>query len=81
MVGQTRIWQRSTLLDTKGTDMDKKNTLTVRFVKHSETKGTWRYSEVEDPITAEVHIGSLYLRKTAAAKLGNPEQLTVTVAE
>jgi hypothetical protein len=51
-------------------------TVTVELHKDRETKGTWRYAEVteEDPV-----IGTLYVRKPAAHRLGNPETLTVTI--
>lgn len=55
----------------------KQSTLVVEFTKAKETKGTFVYAENED--NGEVKIGSLYVKKAAAAELGNPESLTVTI--
>jgi hypothetical protein len=52
-------------------------TITVELQKDRETKGTWRYAEVTDDAGDPV-IGTLYVRKPAAHRLGNPECLTVT---
>jgi hypothetical protein len=51
-------------------------TITIELEKDRETKGTWRYAEVtdDDPV-----IGTLYVRKPAARRLGDPESLTVTI--
>ena len=51
-------------------------TVTVELQKDRETKGTWRYAEVteNDPV-----IGTLYVRKPAARRLGNPEAITLTI--
>lgn len=52
--------------------------ITVVLKKDRETKGTWRYAEVtedDNPV-----IGTLYVRKSGARRLGDPESLTVTLA-
>jgi hypothetical protein len=49
--------------------------LEIEFTKAKETKGTFVYAEDDD----NPKIGSLYLKKAAAAELGNPEKLFVTV--
>lgn len=51
-------------------------TITVALQKDRETKGTWRYAEVteDDPV-----IGTLYVRKPAARRLGDPESITLTI--
>jgi hypothetical protein len=48
---------------------------TVKFTKEKETKGTFVYTEEGDT----PKIGTLYLKKAAAAEIGNPESITVTV--
>lgn len=49
--------------------------ITVNFTVERETKGTFRYAEDgDDPI-----VGTLYLRKSACTKLGNPERLKLTI--
>jgi hypothetical protein len=53
----------------------KEKSLSISFTKEKETKGTFRYAEDGD----DPAIGKLYLKKDAAEKLGNPEDLTVTV--
>ena len=53
----------------------KNGTHTATFSKFKETKGTHVFSEDdENPI-----IGTLYLKKSAVAGLGNPERIEVTV--
>lgn len=47
----------------------------IQFKKSKETKGTIVYKEEAD----DPKIGSLYLKKSAASELGNPENVTVTV--
>ena len=50
-------------------------TITIELEKDRETKGTWRYEVTDDdPV-----IGTLYVRKPAARRLGDPESLTVTI--
>lgn len=49
----------------------------ITFTKAKETKNTWAYTEDGDPATHKV--GSLYVKKAAVEKLGNPEALTVTI--
>ena len=51
-------------------------TITVALQKDRETKGTWRYAEVteDDPV-----IGTLYVRKPAARRLGDPESIPLTI--
>jgi hypothetical protein len=49
--------------------------LTVNFELERETKNTVRYAEQGDnPV-----VGTLYVKKSAAAKLGNPEKMAVTL--
>jgi hypothetical protein len=49
----------------------------VKFTREKETPGTVRFKEEGDP--ADHKVGSLYLKKKAAADLGNPETVTVTI--
>jgi hypothetical protein len=49
--------------------------MTVNFELERETKNTVRYAEqADDPV-----VGTLYVKKSAAAKLGNPDKLAVTL--
>lgn len=50
----------------------------AKFVFKKETPGTRVYAEVVEGDELE-KIGSLYLKKHAAAALGNPSSVTVTV--
>lgn len=49
--------------------------ITIRFTKTKETKGTHVFTEEGDTPS----VGTLYLKKSAAATLGNPETLIVTI--
>lgn len=49
--------------------------IVLTFTQERETKTTWRYAEDGD----EPVVGTLYVKKSAAAKMGNPEALTVTI--
>jgi len=49
--------------------------VTIKFSKEKETKGTFRYTEEGD----DPKVGSLYIKKPAAAELGNPESITVVI--
>lgn len=49
----------------------------VTFTREKETPGTVRFKEDGDP--ADHKVGTLYLKKKAAADLGDPESLTVTI--
>lgn len=50
----------------------------VAFSHLNDTKGTRRYQEDGDP---EKHkVGSLYIKKSTAADLGNPDSLQVTIS-
>lgn len=51
---------------------------TVHFDMEKETPGTVRYKERGDE-DAPVVVGTLYLKKDAAAALDNPDSLTVTI--
>jgi hypothetical protein len=53
------------------------NKLVLEFVRERETKGTWRYQEVESG-DGEPAVGSLYVQKSA---LGDrpPDKLRVTI--
>jgi hypothetical protein len=53
-----------------------KKSVTVKFKKVKETKGTWAY-EAEAPEGAAVR--SFYLTKPAVAELDNPESVTLTI--
>ena len=47
----------------------------LSFTKERETKNTVRFSEdSENPV-----VGTLYIQKSAANDLGNPDNLTVTI--
>ncbi len=51
--------------------------ITCHFTRKKETPGTIVYGEDGDK---EQHaVGSLYVKKAAAAELGNPVKLTVTI--
>jgi hypothetical protein len=52
-----------------------KDAVTLTFTKDKETKGTFRYAEDGD----EPVVGTVYVRKAAAEKLGNPEKITVSI--
>lgn len=57
--------------------MPKDKSLEVKFTKERDTAKTVRFEEEGDP---EKHsIGKLYVKKTALKKLGDPEDLTVTL--
>lgn len=45
--------------------------------KDRETKGTFRYAEQGDPESMAVR--TIYIRKSAIAKLDNPSEITVTI--
>jgi hypothetical protein len=51
----------------------------LTFKRERETKNTVRFEE-QQPEGGAPSIGALYLQKPAARDLGNPEQLSVTVA-
>jgi hypothetical protein len=51
--------------------------ITKTFVRERETKSTYRYKETG--AEAEHAVGQLYLKKVAAAQLGNPETLAVVI--
>jgi hypothetical protein len=51
--------------------------LTLKFVSERETKSTWRFQEQH--ANSEPIVGTLYVKKAALAKLGNPGFLTVTM--
>lgn len=53
-------------------------TIKVDFLLERETKGTRRFQEVHAD-TEEPMIGTLYVRKSALARIGNPEKLAVTI--
>lgn len=56
----------------------KSKSLEVEFEFFKDTSGTKRYKEVEEDKDKQV-VGSIYIKKPAAEKLGNPESLTVTI--
>lgn len=53
--------------------------ITISFNREKTTPGTVRYAE--DVQGEEKLIGVLYVQKNTAARLGNPEKLTVTITE
>jgi len=59
------------------TTTTKTPSITVSFNREKETPGTVRYTE--DVQGEEKLIGVLYVQKNTAARLGNPETLTVTL--
>lgn len=58
-------WSSSRLMDR----------LVLEFVRERETKGTWRYQEVESA-NGEPAVGSLYVQK---AQLGDPAPMRLRV--
>ena len=52
--------------------------LSVTLNKAKETKNTIRYEEAEG--SQPLVIGTLYLQKSAAERLQNPETITVSIA-
>ena len=54
-----------------------KKSVTLKFKKVKETKGTWAY-EAETPEGAAVR--SFYLTKAAVAELGEPESVTLSIS-
>ena len=50
----------------------------VTLEREKETKNKVRYTELGEPHTHSV--GTIYLLKSTAAQLGNPQRITVTVA-
>lgn len=56
------------------------SSLQMTFKRERETKNTVRFSEVVEDYTQPGVIGTLYVQKTSAEYLGNPETLIVTVA-
>lgn len=53
----------------------KSDTLELQFTKERETKNTVRFSEDGK----QQAIGTLYVQKSALAKIGDPEALSVTI--
>ncbi len=51
----------------------------VTLKLEKETKNCIRYHEVCDPAQVPV-LGTLYVSKASAQAMGNPEEITVTVA-
>ena len=56
-----------------------KNTITVTFELNYETKNKVRYDEPEGR-NGKVVIGTIYVPKEAAEKLGNPEKIQLAVS-
>jgi hypothetical protein len=56
----------------------KSDKLEVAFTHSNDTAGTRRYKEDQEDKAKQV-VGSLYLKKKAAEKLGNPDEITVTI--
>jgi len=54
------------------------NAFTVEFVTDKETPGTIRYREVEVE-GVPTHVGTLYVKKAVAAKMGNPKRVLVQI--
>ena len=62
--------------------MTTNETITVQFVVEKETKGAWRYKEVDETgadAGAWAKIGTLYVRKTAFEKGKHTAKLSVTI--
>ena len=57
--------------------MDNK-TITLELTKEKETKGTWRYMEVERDDVANA-MNYAYIQKHAVKALGNPEKIRITI--
>lgn len=57
----------------------KSKSVEITFNFERETKNKVRYAEVTSR-NAEPKVGTLYMTKTVATTLGNPEKITVTVA-
>jgi hypothetical protein len=57
-----------------------RHAMTIQVTMHQEktTPGTIRYAE-DHPDTEPPKSGTLYIKKHAAAQLGNPQKITVTV--
>jgi len=72
---QTPDPQRSTVMPTTDT-----GAITARLVREKETKNTVRFTEVPDADTGLV-LGSLYVPKTTLARLGDPDELTITLGQ
>lgn len=56
-----------------------KNTVTVEFQREKPTPNTVRYAEVVEEGGNKL-VGVLYIQKSTADKLGQPEKLLVTIA-
>jgi hypothetical protein len=53
--------------------------LTLTFARERETKNTIRYAE--QGADAEQAVGTLYVKKSALAKVGNPETIGVVIGD
>lgn len=53
--------------------------IVIQFTKSRETKGTFVYEEDHEETDPPV-VRTLYVARHAAAKLGNPEKISVTIA-
>lgn len=60
-------------------DMANSKTVTVAFQREKPTPNTVRYAEVVEE-GGEKLVGVLYIQKSTATKLGEPEKLLVTIA-
>lgn len=53
--------------------------VTIQLRKERETKNTIRFEEMENAEGNPPLIGTLYVRKWALKRLGDPDQLTLTL--
>lgn len=61
--------------------------LVLEFAYEKETPGTFKYAEADDPETGKYAgglfdgpgVGTQYVKKYAAAALGNPKRIRVTI--
>jgi len=58
--------------------VDNKNKVTLTLTKEKETKGTWRYQEVELDDAANA-MNYAYIQKSAVKSLGSPEKIRITI--
>jgi hypothetical protein len=53
--------------------------LELRFEKEKDTPGTRKFAEVKPADGSRAPVGSLYVTKDALAKIGDPQNITVTI--
>lgn len=57
------------------------NKLTVTLTRERETKNTVRYAEEENTEGLPPAIGTLYVQKYAARRLGSPERIRIVITK